>query len=170
MISRKPKLSLLRLAGAWKAFVTGKYRRKRYYFNHLEFLVQLSVLSLNQFAPITIGRCVTLSLVLLTVLILFVKLRPFTKELRCVDPLAHCGGPMEPSDGRLHTERLVFKPKVDVLSARGVALLCDLGATLEHRAHRRIRCPPTREVLVSGGLGLRGSGFRGFGFRFRGHG
>jgi hypothetical protein len=140
------------LAGAWKAFVTGKYRRKRYYFNHLEFLVQLSVLSLNQFAPITVGRCVTLSLVLLALLILFVKLRPFTKELRCVDPLSIPVGPIEPSDGRLHTARLLFKPKVDVLSARGVALLCDPGATLEHRAHRRIRCPPTREGLGFGGI------------------
>jgi hypothetical protein len=75
------------LAGAWKAFSIGKYRRKRYYFNHLEFLVQLSVLLLNQFAPITVGRCVTLSLVLLALLILFVKLRPFTKELRLVKSL-----------------------------------------------------------------------------------
>ena len=53
---------------------------------------------------------------------------------------------------------------MDVLSARGVALLRDLGATLEHRAHRRIRCPPTREGLrfrgyrVSGFWGLRGHG------------
>jgi hypothetical protein len=75
------------LAGAWKAFSIGKYRRKRYYFNHLEFLVQLSVLLLNQFAPITVGRCVALSLVLLALLILFVKLRPFTKELRFVNSL-----------------------------------------------------------------------------------
>ena len=90
------KLSLLCLAGAWKAFSTGKYRRKRYYFYHLEFLVQLSVLLLNQFAPITIGRCVTLSLVLLALLILFVKLSPFTKDLRCVDPLSV---PVGPRDG-----------------------------------------------------------------------
>ncbi len=68
-------------------FVTGKYKRNRYYFHHLEFLVQLSVLSLNQFAPITVGRCAALSLVLLALLILFVKLRPFTKELRCVNAL-----------------------------------------------------------------------------------
>ncbi len=47
----------------------------------------MSVLSLNQFAPITIGRCVALSLVLLAVLVLFIKLRPFTKELQCVNAL-----------------------------------------------------------------------------------
>ena len=64
------------------------------------------------------------------------------------------GGPIEPSDGRLLTERLLFKPKVDVLSARGVALLCDPGATLEHRAHRRIRCPPTREGLGFEGISV----------------
>ena len=66
----------------------------------------------------------------------------------------HPGGPMEPSDGRLLTERLLFKPKVDVLSARRVALLCDLGATLEHRARRRIRCPPTREGLGFEGISV----------------
>ncbi len=82
--------------------MTGKYRRKRYYFNHLEFLVQVSVLSLNQFAPITIGRCVALLLVLLALLILFFKLRPFTKELQCVSALPFCG-PMEPH------QRFLFK-------------------------------------------------------------
>ncbi len=45
----------------------------------------MSVLSLNQFAPITAGRCVVLSLVLLALLFLYVKQRPFTKGLRCVN-------------------------------------------------------------------------------------
>jgi hypothetical protein len=111
MISRNPKLSLLWLTGAWKAFVTGKYRRKRYYFNHLEFLVQLSVLSLHQFAPITVGRCVALSLVLLALLILFVKLRPFTKELRCVDPLSISVGPWNQVTRRLHNRTALVKIK-----------------------------------------------------------
>jgi hypothetical protein len=124
---------LLRLAGAWKAFVTGKYRRQRYYFNHLEFLVQLLVLSLNHFAPITVGRCVTLSLVLVALLTLFVKLRPFTKDLRCVPSRPIAVGPWNHTNGSCS--------KVDVLSACGVALLCDSGAIREHRAHRGIRCP-----------------------------
>jgi hypothetical protein len=122
------------LAGAWKAFVTGKYRRQRYYFNHLEFLVQLSVLLLNQLFPITVGRCVALSLVLLALLILFVKLRPFTKELRFVNSIplrwAHETTPFSCS-------------KVDVLSAYGVALLCDPGAIREYCARRGSRCPST---------------------------
>ena len=90
------------MAGAWKAFVTGKYKHRRYYFNHLEFLVQVSVLSLNQFAPITAGRCVVLLLVLLALLFLFIKLRPFTKELRCVEPLRISVGPWDQVAGATH--------------------------------------------------------------------
>jgi hypothetical protein len=131
---------LLCFAGAWKVFVTGKYKRKQYYFNHLEFFVQLTVLSLNQFAPITVGRCVALSLVLLALLILFVKLRPFTKELRCASAL-----PIRWAHGTTPTvlvQRWMIYQRVG-------SLLCAILAQLMNVAR----------IAESGGEGL-GLGFR----------
>ena len=136
------KLSLLCLAGAWKAFVTGKYRRKRYYFNHLEFLVQVSVLSLNQFAPITVGRCVTLSLVLLALLVLFVKLRPFTKELRCVEPLSISVSPWNQvtggytPNGSCANKRWMFYQRVGSLFCAILAQFVNIARIVESGVHR----------------------------------
>ena len=110
-------------------FVTGKYKRKRYYFHHLEFLVQLSILSLNQFAPITVGRCVALSLVLLALLILFVKLRPFTKELRCVNAF-----PIRSAHGTTPTvlvQRWMFYQRVGSLFCAILAQLMNIARIAE---------------------------------------
>ena len=135
--------------------MTGKYKHKRYYFNHLEFLVQVSVLSLNQFAPITIGRCVALLLVLLALLILFVKLRPFTKELRCVDPLSIPVGPSNQvtggysPNGSCSNQRWMFYQRVGSLFCAILAQFLNIARIAEPGA------------LEGEGLGLGIAGLRG---------
>ena len=41
--------------GAWRGFVDGDYKQKRFYFRHAGWLVQAVVLALNEFVPITTG-------------------------------------------------------------------------------------------------------------------
>jgi hypothetical protein len=41
--------------GAWRGFVDGDYKLKRFYFRHAGWLVQALVLALNEFVPITTG-------------------------------------------------------------------------------------------------------------------
>ncbi len=41
--------------GAWRGFVDGDYKQKRFYLRHAGWLVQALVLALNEFVPITTG-------------------------------------------------------------------------------------------------------------------
>jgi hypothetical protein len=84
---------------------------------------------------------------------------PSRRNCGAWNPRSTSVGPWTQETGGLHTERLLFESKVDVLSAGRVPLLRDLGAMLEHRAHRRIRC-----LFDGEGLGI---GLRGFGVRVR---
>ena len=45
----------LSAVGAWRGFVDGDYKQKRFYLRHAGWLVQALVLALNEFVPITTG-------------------------------------------------------------------------------------------------------------------
>ena len=45
----------LSAVGAWRGFVDGDYKRKRFCLRHAGWLVQAVVLALNEFVPITTG-------------------------------------------------------------------------------------------------------------------
>ncbi len=60
----------------------GDYKQELFYFRHLGWVVQAVVLALNEFVPITIGRSVAISLVLLALLVLLIILRPFATKSR----------------------------------------------------------------------------------------